>query len=287
MVIDDEADYASVNTRPTRTRDDEDMDPTMINRRIREFLNSFTASAYVGYTATPFANIFIFPDQEVGQYGEDLFPRDFLISLPVPSNHVGPMKVFGLRADSASDIQPVDPIPLLVTVDDHTTYLPNVHRKDLVVDDLPGSLKEAIRAFILACASRAARGTVGEHNSMLAHVTRYVNVQAQVAELVSLELSDLQNRIRYGDGASPSPILQELEDMWAHNFEPTSEQVRALEPELAADCNPVSWDQVRDHLIPTSQRIQVKTINGSAQDVLDYWDHPDGLSVIAIGGDKL
>ena len=287
LVIDDEADYASVNTRPIRTRDDEDVDPTVINGRIRELLNSFAASAYVGYTATPFANIFILPAQAIGQYGEDLFPRDFLINLPVPSNHVGPTKVFGLRADSTMDIQPVDPLPLLVTVDDHTAHLPNVHRKDLVVEDLPGSLREAIRSFILVCAARAARGTAEKHNSMLVHVTRYVNVQAQVAELVGRELSDLQNRIRYGDGASPSPILQELEDMWMHDFEPKSERVRALEPELAADCNPLSWDQVRGHLIPTSQRIQVKTINGSAQDALDYWDHPDGLSVIAIGGDKL
>ncbi len=263
------------------------MDPTVINRRIRELLDSFAASAYVGYTATPFANIFISPDQAVGQYGEDLFPRDFLISLPVPSNHVGPTRVFGLRADSTLDIQPIDPLPLLVTVDDHTAHLPNVHSKDLVVDDLPGSLREAIRAFILVCAARAARGTAEKHNSMLVHVTRYVNVQAQVAELVGLELSDLQNRIRYGDGASPSPILKELEAMWVHDFEPKSERVRVLEPELAADCNPVSWDQVRAHLMPTSQRIQVKTINGSVQDALDYWDHPDGLSVIAIGGDKL
>ena len=215
LVIDDEADYASVNTRPMMTRDGEDMDPTMINRRIRELINSFAASAYVGYTATPFANIFIFPDQEGGQFGEDLFPRDFLISLPVPSNHVGPTKIFGLYADSASDIQPIDPLPLVITVDDHTTHLPNVHKKDLVVDNLPESMKEAIRAFIIVCAARAARGTTHEHNSMLIHVTRFVNVQTKIAELVGLELRDLQNRIRYGDGASPTPILNELEAMWA------------------------------------------------------------------------
>jgi len=287
LVIDDEADYASVNTRPLRTRDDEELDPTVINRRIRELLDSFAASAYVGYTATPFANIFILPDQAVGRYGEDLFPRDFLISLPVPSNHVGPTRVFGLHADSALDIQPVEPLPLITTIDDHHAHIPDVHRKDLVIDDLPGSLREAIRAFILVCAARAARRTAEKYNSMLVHVTRYVNVQAQVAELVRIELSDLQNRIRYGDGASPSPILRELENMWVHDFVPRSEQVRVLEPELAADCNLVSWDQVREQLIATSQRIQVKTINGSAQDALDYWDHPDGLSVIVIGGDKL
>lgn len=287
LVIDDEADYASVNTRPTMTRDGEDMDPTVINMRIRELLSSFADSAYVGYTATPFANIFIFPDQVDSQFGEDLFPRDFLISLPVPSNHVGPTKVFGLQADSDSNIQPIDPLPLVVTVDDHTTHIPNVHRKDLIVDSLPVSLSESIRAFILVCAARAARGISREHNSMLIHVTRFVNVQTKIAELVGLELRDLQNRIRYGDGASPSPILKELETMWISQFEPISAQVRLLEPELSADCIPVSWHEIREQLIPSSQRIQIKIINGSAQDALDYWDHPDGLCVIAIGGDKL
>jgi hypothetical protein len=287
LVIDDEADFASVNTRPLRTQDEQDVDPTVINKRIRELLDSFAASAYVGYTATPFANIFIFPDVTLGRYGDDLFPRDFLISLPEPSNHVGPTKLFGLRADSTSDIQLIEPLPLLVTVDDHTTHIPSVHRKDLIVDDLPNSLREAIRAFILVCAARAVRRIGGNHNSMLVHVTRFVNVQAQVAELVGLELSDLQNRIRYGDGASPSQILTELKTMWGEDFAPVSERVRTLEPGLAADCSPVTWDQLREELIPASQRIQVKTINGSAQDVLDYWDHTDGLSVIAIGGDKL
>ena len=87
LVIDDEADFASVNTRPLGTDDDED--PTVINGRIRELLNSFVQSVYIGYTATPFANIFIYPDQDAGEFGQDLFPRDFLINLPVPSNPCG------------------------------------------------------------------------------------------------------------------------------------------------------------------------------------------------------
>ena len=72
--------------------------PTVINGRIRELLNAFEKSAYIGYTATPFANIFIYPDQDTAGYGRDLFPRDFLISIPLPSNHVGPTKLFGLPA---------------------------------------------------------------------------------------------------------------------------------------------------------------------------------------------
>ena len=285
LVIDDEADFASVNTRPVANGDDED--PTVINARIRELLNTFEKRVYIGYTATPFANIFIYPDQDVQRYGRDLFPRDFLINLPVPSNHVGPTKVFGLPADPDDEDIPLTALPLVRIVDDHQEHLPNGHRSDRRVEELPDSLREAIRAFILTCAARAARGTEDQHNSMLIHVTRFVNVQNQVAELVSFELRDLQNRIRYGDGESAQPIMEELRSMWLRDFVPSSTGVRELYPDLMLGCQEVSWEEVRSRLVASSQRIQVKVINGAARDALDYWDHPEGLSAIAIGGDKL
>ena len=285
LVIDDEADYASVNTRPVGIGDDED--PTVVNRRIRELLNTFEQRAYVGYTATPFANIFIFPDRETGGYGRDLFPRDFLVNLPVPSNHVGPTRVFGLQEDPDEDGARLDPLPLMRIVDDHHEHIPNSHRMDLRVEALPGSLHEALRAFILTCAARSVRGGGALHNSMLIHVTRFVGVQSSIADLVRDELRDLQNRIRYGDGDSTMPIMDELRDMWSNDFAPTSAEARERYPDLTRDCGEVSWDEVRSRLLESSQRIEVRVVNGSAQEALDYWDHPDGISVIAIGGDKL
>ena len=285
LVIDDEADFASVNTRPVGTGDDED--PTAINRQIRGLLNAFEKSAYIGYTATPFANIFIYPDQNGARYGRDLFPRDFLINLPVPSNHVGPTKVFGLPSHPDDDVEPITPLPLVRMVRDHQDSIPNVHKSHLAVEGLPDSLKSAMKAFILTCAIRAARGEEGHHNSMLIHVTRFVNVQNQVAELVMFELRDLQNRIRYGDGDSPNSIIDELLSMWLEDFVPSSQGVRDLYPDLVLGCHEVSWESVRSRLVESSQKIQVKVINGAAKDALDYWDHPEGLSAIAIGGDKL
>jgi len=289
LMIDDEADYASVNTKPTgkKKQTDEESDPTVINQRIRQLLNTFESKAYIGYTATPFANIFIEPDQKSTRFGEDLFPRDFLINLPVPSNHLGPSKVFGLREDQEANIEPVEPLPLVRIVQDHEDEIPNTHKKDLVVSSLPDSLKTAIRAFIITCAVRYARGQSNEHNSMLVHVTRFVNVQSHIAELVGFELRDLQNRIRYGDGNSPVTIFDELESLWKEDFQPTSAKLPLIDPELAIGCTDVSWAQVKEHLIASSQRILIKKINGSVQDALDYWDHPEGLSAIAIGGDKL
>ena len=285
LVIDDEADFASVNTK--RSSPDDDEDPTVINGRIRELLNTFEQSVYIGYTATPFANIFIYPDQDTGRLGKDLFPRDFLVNLPVPSNHVGPTKVFGLPEGPEDDTEPVPALPLVRIVNDHHDQIPNVHRSNRTIGELPDSLTTAMKAFILACAARSAREQDGEHNSMLIHVTRFVDVQSQVAELVRFELRDLQNRIRYGDGDSPNPIIDQLRTMWLEDFEPSSRAARELYPDLMLGCEEVTWNEVSSKLVESSQRIQVKVINGAARDALDYWDHPEGLNAIAIGGDKL
>ena len=284
LVIDDEADFASVNTRPS-SPDDED--PTVINGRIRELLNAFEQSVYIGYTATPFANIFIYPDQDAGKHGRDLFPQDFLINLPVPSNHVGPTKIFGLPEGPDDDEGPVLALPLVRVVNDHHDQVPNVHRNNWTIGELPNSLTSAMKAFILACAARTARRQEGQHNSMLIHVTRFVDVQSQVADLVRYELRDLQNRIRYGDGDSSDLIIDQLRSMWQEDFVPSSRAVRELYPDLMLGCTEVSWEAVRSELVESSQRIQVKVINGAAKDALDYWDHPEGLSAIVIGGDKL
>ena len=75
--------------------------------------------------------------------------------------------------------------------------------------------------------------------------------------------------------------------MWLGDFAPISERVRELYPDLMLGCRDVSWEEVSSRLVESSQRIQIKVINGAARDALDYWDHPEGLSAIAIGGDKL
>ena len=79
---------------------DEEHEPTAINRLIRSILHSFSHAAYVGYTATPFANIFIHEQGRTREEGADLFPDSFIINLAAPSNYVGPAKVFGSRSEN-------------------------------------------------------------------------------------------------------------------------------------------------------------------------------------------
>jgi len=185
LLIDDECDYASVNTRRPELDESgniiEEWDPAKTNMRIRQMLSTFNKSVYIGYTATPYANIFIHKDRIHPRYGEDLFPRSFIISLPQTSNYIGPEKIFGLDAYEGQDIEEVEPLPLVRIVNDTEEIIPGTHGKGLYVSALPVSLIHAIKSFLLCCAARKLRSVSVPHNSMLVHVSLYTNVQNQIA----------------------------------------------------------------------------------------------------------
>lgn len=276
LIIDDEADNASVNVATA----DPDADPAKVNAAIRHLLESFEKAAYVGYTATPFANIYIDPAADHEKYGQDLFPNHFIESLRAPSNYLGPERVFGLRsADPDDDV--IEPLPIVRPVEDHLSWMPDGHKKDwLLSASLPRSLSEAISAFVLSCAARQARGQARDHKSMLVHVTRFQDVQKRVGDQISQHLQFLKDRIRYGDPAAP--VEDELRRLWERDFGPTS----AWFPSDQAP--PVSWSQVWPEVRPAVEKIQVRVVNGTSGDALQYYDHrQEGLSVIAIGGNKL
>ncbi len=273
LVIDDEADNASINTK------NPDEEPTAINRKIRKLLKAFDKSSYVAYTATPFANIYSSKSED-DEFSLDLFPRHFIENLKAPSNYFGPSRVFGLSATDEEDARL--PLPIFREVNDHNAWMPDGHKANWSPkqENFPASLKKAIHSFFLSCAERRARGQETKHNSMLIHTTRFQQVQAQVAEQVDDYLQGSIYRLRYGDGSSES-IWDELEDLWLTDYESTSQSW----PEAVEI---TSWDDLRAHVIPAVAKINVRTINGASQDALEYYEHrKDGLSVIAIGGDKL
>ena len=281
LLIDDEADNASINTK-AKPGIDEGENVTAINGKIRTLLDAFEKSAYVGYTATPFANIFINPEAETPAHGEDLFPRSFIINVKPPSNYVGPVKVFGLDGDSDAGIIGSDGLPIIRVIDDFGVSFPPKHRVDHIPAALPDSLKHAIRCFILICAARRARGQVKNHNSMLVHVTRFVNAQAVVGGLIRHELAALQRRIEFGDGKRRPTLLEELEKVWNDEFMPVT---KAIGDESGV---PLKWSEVEAQLHPAAAKISVVSINGFAKEALDYKEHEvEGRTVIAIGGDKL
>ena len=152
LLIDDEADLASINTKAVAGQDDpDDYERAATNREIVRLLRAFDKSAYVGYTATPFANIFINPEDEA-----DVFPRSFIIKLEQPDNYVGAVKLFGLPADPEADVEEQEPLPLVVEVTDEIESFPEKYKQDHDPVVLPPSLKEAIDAFVLVCAAAGA-----------------------------------------------------------------------------------------------------------------------------------
>lgn len=288
LLIDDECDNASINTNVVPRDEDGkpvgEYDPTAINERIRDFLNAFEQRAYVGYTATPYANVLIHREGYHAKIGEDLFPRDFIVNLPKPSNHVGPQEVFGIDDDPDLGVEESKGYPLPRDVDDYEAAIPDKHKKDLEMDDLPSSLKEALRVFILACAARRVRGQATEHNSMLIHVTRFTKVQHRVSELVEAEFKEISRRLRYGDGDSSLNIWRELQVLWESDF--TDRTSKPMEASRLGQVHP--WDKIRQEILPSVEKVQFKEMNGKAGDTLPYKKYREyGVNVIAIGGNKL
>ena len=152
-------------------------------------------------------------------------------------------------------------------------------------DQLPPSLTQAVDSFILSCAARSVRGQARSHSSMLIHVTRFTSVQSEVHRQVEDYVKKTRQRILRNIDAEA--ILGRLEGLWNTDFCPTSEEVDRLHPEPTGKYTH-SWEEVRSALPGVLADLQVRMINGTAKDALDYADSADlGLKVIAIGGDKL
>ncbi len=138
-MIDDEVDNASINTKNGEN-------PTTINNLIREILESFTKSSYVGFTATPFANIFIDPESNDAMGKEDLFPKDYIYSLNAPSNYIGARDIFSEEGKYRYMLEPI-------YVDDYDEEsieyrLPLKHKSTSLLNDLPKDLKRSYLYFL-------------------------------------------------------------------------------------------------------------------------------------------
>lgn len=295
LLIDDEADNASIDTKAGKKMgidesDWKEQDPTAINGYIRRILNCFTQSAYVGYTATPFANIFIYPNEgnELDdEFGEDLYPRSFIVNLHAPSNYIGPEKVFGLDEDKASNTEKTKPLPLIRTITDYDLFFPEKHKSSLKVKGIPDSMKEAICAFILSCAVRDARGQGTSHKSMLIHVTRFVEVQKQIVDILNPLMKNIVNELKMKTGPQYEQLIGVMKKLWNEDFLPTTKEVQKSIDD--SGITTLGWDDIEPLLYPNASKIEVKAVNGKAADGgLKYDEYAKtGLSVIAVGGDKL
>jgi hypothetical protein len=192
LIVDDEADNASLNNLGHKGREY----ATTINGHIRAILALFSKKTYLGYTATPFANVLQDRNPEgstewVINYkrnGEpvtrsfrqvpNIFPDDFIELLMPPSNYIGAFQIFETAIDSdIKKIPLVEPVsdwydsfpagvvdgpdgtrPATVQeIEDEDPDVRSPKREDVFPVTLPESLIEAIECFILSIAVRLKR----------------------------------------------------------------------------------------------------------------------------------
>jgi hypothetical protein len=263
LLIDDEADYASINTRA------QGEDPATINLRIRELLALFPRNSFVGYTATPFANIFIDPESEHemtdGELYRDLFPKDFILALDPPNNYVGATKIFGKDAK----------LNCLREICDNEDYLPLKHKITFIPEALPPSLEQAIDSFIVAKAIRLTRCQIDRHHSMMINASRFTNVQNRLRDLVQEAVKKRVTAIRSYAGlpeekAIKNPDIRRLRELFLSDF-------------AESDAN---WPEIQSRLLESAAPIKVISVNLKGESTIDYspTNYPRGRSVIAIGG---
>lgn len=193
LIIDDECDQASINS----AADEEEM--TKINEAIRRIIHAFPAVSYVGYTATPFANVFINPFPVRKDELDDLYPEDFITALPRPDGYFGTREVFGPSGISADDEHDGDyGKSMLRHIPPQEVAKLTPGGKNQYKTFAPAmtvQLEHALVWFLITCAIRRGRNQLS-HMTMLIHTSSYVAQHENMATLISAWLKGNSADIR-------------------------------------------------------------------------------------------
>ena len=276
LLIDDEADNASINTSKT--------DITKINRQIRKILNMFERRTYIGYTATPFANIFIDNENVSEEIGDDLFPEDFIVALNAPDNYIGAKTLFLDKKFRGRDYD------IVRHINDNEDCIPVKHKKGFFVECLPDSLEEAVQLFLLASAIKYTRDPEKmKYTSMLVNVSFRTEVQNQLRYKIQDYMDDLLRELEFNayksDDVSElieNETVKSLYELYIKEYvnnDYRNEEYENLESDFPKIIRTIS--EIED-------RFRVLAVNSSKIDEpLKYDDYPDGINIIAVGGYSL
>lgn len=268
LIIDDEVDQASVDTKDSKTFDE----ASATNKAIRTILGHLNRYSYVGYTATPFANVFIDPDKN------DIYPKDFILCLPTNEDYCGIKEFFGIDVIDDNDDSNDTVMDFYRKIDDYDKLI-NDDRVNAASEvlNLTPSLEKAIKSFVVASSVKKARGIVG-YNSMLINIARFKNPSTSMKPLIENYVRNLYQGLKYDTGN----LLNDFKQLWESDFEPISKK-------RLGDEYKDNWNEISKHLLPTVESINMQhvvVLNGDSSDYLDYADSKTG-DYIVIGGDKL
>lgn len=265
LIIDDESDQASVNTN------EPDEDPTTINGLIRDLIEKFSVCSYVGYTATPFANVLI-SSEEVA----DLYPKDFLISLEKPIGYVGTEELFGRESFNGEQTKEGYPVIREIPVEDVTSFNSKNKKKKPIgnEDELPNSLVNAIDSFIVAGAMRLSRNQWNQHMTMLIHTSHIIGDHMKLRDSIS-DYLDLMKIDRESDSEDLKIRFQSL---FTDDFKKISDKY--------SDAKVVSFEEIWDNTSRFIEKLEIIMENSKSEERLTY-DRPDPLWCIVVGGNVL
>ena len=279
LVIDDEADQASINTKGNRPPDaavgenddddddeDENLAPSKTNALIRSILKRTGRAAYVAYTATPFANILINPEAVDRRVGDDLFPRDFVIQLPRPKGYTGTEELFGVGAQARDVLRTVEEVDVKALRGSRKRSKSEIFLEQ-AADSIPRSLADALIEFCFAGAVLKLRNLAGKPHTMLVHVSQKTADQSRIAEAIREQLDLWREAERQG---------QRLDSVFAPVWEDLKVGVEA--PPDDATVLEASFTVLRSLVV-----LELNSVTGEN---LEYAEKP-GRHIIAVGGNRL
>ncbi|MET1172935.1 Z1 domain-containing protein [Paenibacillus amylolyticus] len=279
LIIDDEADQASVNTGGNRPLEDdcdnnetENQDsPSTINALIRQLRNLFAKKAYIAYTATPFANVLIDPEGIDTETGEDLYPKSFIMPLERPEGYYGAREIFGTNDGEFRGMDVINRVP-----NTDIAFLVPERRSEVETFEphIPESLKDALKDFILSGAARLSRGHESQPMAMLIHTSYRTLIQVKMAKLLKNDFKNLRDEWRY----FRESLTQQFKDRWDREFRPVT---RSINIELD-----MPYEHIQDHIGKFLEMVTFKELHGDSGDDIDYEREPD-QKIIVIGGNRL
>ncbi|MCF2501361.1 Z1 domain-containing protein [Dyadobacter chenhuakuii] len=317
LIVDDEADNASLNNLGKKGAEY----ASAINGQIRALLEMFTKKSYLGYTATPFANVLqdrhkasdtklaiAYKVNGVSTRRDfdmvpTIFPENFIELLNPPSNYIGAKQIFETVLDESVKIPMVEVVrdtnfsfPSRVPKEDGTERAAS--RNDSYPESLPSSLEEATHCFLLGIALRLSRtadmadsGLLNPHHTMLVHISRFIPWQNKTKVLIEELVKKLEEDINNDLPNNRRRIYGTLEKSWNKYFAAIVHNIRTYLPEGYSDefLVPKKFEDIKSYLIEAAKGIEVKAINSETGDKLQYIKDSsgNGKKYIAVGGNRL
>lgn len=289
LIIDDESDQATPNTA-NKTED-----YSTINGDMRQIWGQVQQGSYVAYTATPFANVFMNPNDEE-RYTEyldseesdnletierypDFYPSNFIYALGCPKGYIGASHIFGNTLLAAQDeggtfVGEVEIDAVRCITEGEAEILRHPTRKDGgdYMPEMVPSLEAAVQWFMIATALRRRRTQKQQHSSMLIHLSHLKETHFEVEKVIKDYISKLKENC-----GKP-----EINDAMQSLYEREVARMLAIRPEKIYP----DWDELKLAVSQVVRETKCIVENSASDDQLKYEDK-EPLTCIVIGGNAL